>query len=200
MTIRECLKGNKIVPVVVLQKLEDAERVLGGLYRGGIRVAEICFRTDCAEAAIRYAVKKYPKMIVGAGTVIDGVQCSQAIHAGAKFVVSPGISEEAALVCMQNSVPYLPGVATATEIIKAIALGIETVKFFPAEENGGLKALKALSAAFPQMTFVPTGGINECNIKEYLGYDKVIACGGSWMTKGSEEEIEENARRAVELV
>lgn len=200
MNIQECLHANKIVPVVVLKDLEGAERVLGGLYRGGIRVAEICFRTDCAEDAIRYAVKKYPKMIVGAGTVIDGVQCMRAIHAGAKFVVSPGISEEAALVCMQNGVPYLPGVATATEIIKAISLGVETVKFFPAEENGGIRALKALAAAFPQMTFVPTGGINENNLKEYLGYDKVIACGGSWMTKGSEEEVEEKARRAVELI
>lgn len=200
MKIEECLKGNKIIPVVVPKSVEQAATVLEGLYRGGIRVAEVCFRTQYAEETIQLAVRKYPDMIVGAGTVIDGVQCVSAIRAGAQFVVSPGISEEAALVCMQNEIPYLPGVATATEIIRAISLGLHTVKFFPAEELGGIKSLKALAAAFPQISFVPTGGISEKNFLQYLSFDHVIACGGSWMTKGNAQEIETISRRVVSLI
>ena len=163
-------------------------------------MAEICFRTDCAEEAIRLAAKKFPQMMVGAGTIIGGEQCTRALSAGAKFIVSPGISEEAGFLCMQRRIPYLPGVATASEIIKGISLGYDTLKFFPAENCGGLKTVKALSAAFPQIRFVPTGGIGEKNIRDYLAFEKVFACGGSWMMKGTAQEIEEKARRAAAIV
>lgn len=190
----------KIVPVVTIQKIEDAEGMLGALCRGGLPVAEICFRTDCAEEAIRLAAKKFPQMLVGAGTVINGEQCTRALAAGAKFIVSPGISEAAGFLCMQRRALYLPGVVTPSEIIKAISLGLTNLKFFPAESFGGLKTIKALSAAFPQLRFMPTGGISLENIKEYLSFSKIFACGGSWMMKGDSSEIEEKVRHAVEFV
>lgn len=200
MSTEELFKEYPIIPVVTIQKLSDAEGIFGALVRGGLPVAEICFRTDCAEDAIKLAVNKFPDILVGAGTVINAEQCVRAINAGAKFIVSPGISEEVGFLCLQRRTPYLPGVATATEIIKAISLGYTTLKFFPAENIGGVKALKALSAAFPQMRFIPTGGISEKNVCEYLAFEKVIACGGSWMVKGTPEEIEGTTRRAVLLV
>ena len=190
----------KIVPVVTIQKIEDAEGMLGALCRGGLPLAEICFRTDCAEEAIRLAAKKFPQMLVGAGTVINGEQCTRALAAGAKFIVSPGISEEAGFLCMQRRALYLPGVVTPSEIIKAISLGLTNLKFFPAESFGGLKTIKALSAAFPQLRFMPTGGISLENIKEYLSFPKIFACGGSWMMKGSIQEIEEKTTRAVQFL
>lgn len=197
--IADKFRKYRLVPVVVVNSVQEAETVLGGLCDGGLAIAEICFRTPCAEEVLRFAVKNFPKMLIGAGTVINGEQCIRAIQAGAKFIVSPGISEEAALICMQKAIPYLPGVVTSTEIIKAISLEIPTVKFFPAENVGGLKGLKAVAAAFPQMTFVPTGGINQDNLAAYLSFDKVIACGGSWMTKGTREEIARKTRLAVTL-
>ena len=196
-TLQEFFQGYKLIPVVTIPKLEDAEPMLSGLVEGGLPVAEICFRTDCAEDAIKLAVNKYPDMLVGAGTVISAEQCIRAIHAGAKFIVSPGLSEEVALVCLQKEIPYLPGVVTPTEIIKAIALGLTAVKFFPAESFGGLKTIKALSAAFPQLTFLPTGGINENNILDYLAFPKIIACGGSWIMKG---DIAANCRAVLSKI
>lgn len=187
----------KLVPVVTIQKIEDAEEVLGGLVKGGLPVAEICFRTDCAEEAIKLAVKKYPEMLVGAGTVINGEQCGRAIEAGAKFIVSPGLSEEVAEVCKEKDVPYLPGIVTPTEIMKALSLGLSRLKFFPAGNFGGLNTIKALSAAFPQVRFMPTGGVSLENMNEYLSFPKIFACGGSWMMKGTAEEIEEKTRAAV---
>lgn len=190
----------KIVPVVVLKQLEDALPVLGALRKGGLPVAEICFRTECAQESIRLAVKEFPDMLIGAGTVINAVQCHNALAAGAKFIVSPGLSEEVAAVCKKANVPYFPGVVTPTEVMKALSLGITTLKFFPASDFGGLKTIKALCAAFPQVKFMPTGGINENNILEYLAFPKIVACGGSWMAKGSAEEIECATKRAVALV
>ena len=148
----------KLVPVVTIQKTEDAEEVLGGLVKGGLPVAEICFRTDCAEEAIKLAVKLFPDMNVGAGTVINGQQCVEALNAGAKFIVSPGLSEEVANVCEAEGILYLPGIVTPTEIMQALSLGLTHLKFFPAGNFGGLKAIRALSAAFPQVLFMPTGG------------------------------------------
>ena len=200
MSTEEIFKGYKLIPVVTIQNISEAEGVFGALADGGLPVAEVCFRTECAEAAIRLAASKFPGMLIGAGTVINAEQCVRAVNAGAKFIVSPGISEEVGFLCMQRRIPYLPGVATATEIIKAISLGYTTLKFFPAENIGGLKALKALAAAFPQMRFIPTGGICEENVCEYLSFDKVIACGGSWMVKGTPKEIEEKTARAILLL
>lgn len=187
----------KLVPVVTIQKIEDTADMLEGLLEGGLPVAEICFRTDCAEDAIQLAVKKYPDMLVGAGTVINGEQCERAIGAGAKFIVSPGLSEEVAKVCREKNVPYLPGVVTPTEIMKALSLGLTRLKFFPAGSFGGLNTIKALSAAFPQVRFMPTGGVNLANMNEYLAFPKIFACGGSWMMQGSREEIAEQTRAAV---
>lgn len=187
----------RLVPVVTIQKIEDVEEMLGALVAGGLPVAEICFRTDCAEEAIRLAVKKYPDMLVGAGTVINGEQCERAIGAGAKFIVSPGLSEEVAKVCEEKEILYLPGVVTPTEIMQALSLNLTYLKFFPAGNFGGLNTIKALSAAFPQVRFLPTGGVNLANMNEYLSFPKIFACGGSWMMQGSREEIAEQTRAAV---
>lgn len=190
----------KIVPVVTIAERKDAEGILGALCRGGLPVAEICFRTDCAEEAIRLAAEKFPQMLVGAGTVINGEQCRRALAAGAKFIVSPGLSAEVAKVCQEGNVPYLPGVVTATEIMQALSLGLTLLKFFPAGNFGGLKTIKALSAAFPQVGFMPTGGVSLENVNEYLSFSKIFACGGSWMVKGNAEEIEKSTRAAVAAV
>lgn len=187
----------KLVPVVTVRKIADAAGMLEELLEGGLPVAEICFRTDCAEEAIKLAVKKYPAMLVGAGTVINGEQCERAIGAGAKFIVSPGLSEEVAKVCREKNVPYLPGVVTPTEIMKALSLNLTYLKFFPAGSFGGLNTIKALSAAFPQVRFMPTGGVNLANMNEYLSFPNIFACGGSWMMQGSREEIAEQTRAAV---
>lgn len=195
MNLIEQFKAYKLIPVVTIPKMEDAGKMLAGLVKGGLPVGEVCFRTDCAEEAIKLAVKNYPQMLVGAGTVINGEQCERAIKAGAKFIVSPGLSEEVASVCKAHDIFYLPGVVTATEIVKAPSLGLTTVKFFPAENFGGLKTIKALSAAFPQLSFVPTGGVNENNILDYLAFPKIVACGGSWIIKG---DIPRNCRDVCE--
>ena len=193
----EKIERYKIVPVVTIQKIEDTADMLEGLLEGGLPVAEICFRTDCAEEAIKLAVKKYPAMLVGAGTVINKEQCERAIGAGAKFIVSPGLSEEVAKVCREKNVPYLPGVGTPTEIMKALSLNLTYLKFFPAGSFGGLNTIKALSAVFPQVRFMPTGGVNLANMNEYLSFPNIFACGGSWMMQGSREEIAEKTRAAV---
>ena len=175
----------KVIPVVVLHNEQEAKEQLSALCEGGLPVAEITFRTDYAEQGIKYAVKNFPKMYVGAGTVINAEQAERAITAGAKFIVSPGLSESVAKVCAENDIPYLPGCVTPTEIIKALELGITKVKFFPANVYGGLKAIKALSAPFPQVKFLPTGGVNTDNLAEFLSFDKITAVGGSWMMKGN---------------
>lgn len=190
----EKIEQYKIVPVVTIQKIEDAAEMLEGLVKGGLPVAEICFRTECAEEAIKLAIKKYPDMLVGAGTVINKGQCERAIKAGAKFIVSPGLSKEVAKVCREKGIPYLPGVVTPTEIMKALALNLTYLKFFPAGDYGGLNTIKALSAAFPQVRFMPTGGVSLENMNEYLSFPKIFACGGSWMMKGI---IEENCKEIV---
>ncbi len=198
--IIEEIQSLKIVPVVTIQKIEDAEGMLGALCRGGLPVAEICFRTGCAEEAIRLAAKRFPQMLVGAGTVINAEQCRGALAAGAKFIVSPGFSEEVATVCTDKGVLYLPGVITPTEIMKALFFGLTYLKFFPAENFGGLNMIRALSAAFPQVQFMPTGGISPENIKEYLSFPQIFACGGSWMMKGTSREMEDKIRHAATLV
>ena len=190
----EKIEQYKIVPVVTIQKIGDAAEMLEGLVKGGLPVAEICFRTECAEEAIKLAIKKYPDMLVGAGTVINKEQCERAIKAGAQFIVSPGLSKEVAKVCREKGIPYLPGVVTPTEIMKALALNLTYLKFFPAGDYGGLNTIKALSAAFPQVRFMPTGGVSLENMNEYLSFPKIFACGGSWMMKGI---IEENCKEIV---
>lgn len=174
---------DKLIPVVVIKNLEDTEKILTALKNDGINCAEITFRTACAKDAIALACEKFPDMNVGAGTVINGGQCVDALNAGAKFIVSPGLSVEVAEICKANGVPYYPGCVTPTEIMQALDMGITTVKFFPANVYGGLKALKALSAPFPQVKFIPTGGVNRENLDEFLAFDKVAAVGGSFFVE-----------------
>lgn len=194
------IRQTKIVPVVVLNSIEETLPKMQALVNGGLPCAEITFRTPCAAEAIALTVKRFPDMLVGAGTVINAEQCERAIAAGAKFIVSPGFSPEVADVCEKYKMLYLPGIVTPTEAMAAIAKGLNILKFFPASNYGGLKTIKAICAAFPYLQIMPTGGINAENIKEYLAYDKIIACGGSWMMSGTPEEIEEKTRQAVRLV
>ena len=196
----EQIKKMKIVPVVVLNSLEETLPKMQALVNGGLPCAEITFRTACAEEAIKLTVKNFPDMYVGAGTVINREQCEKAIAAGSKFIVSPGFSEEVADCCAEHGMLYLPGIVTPTEAMAAISKGLTTLKFFPASNYGGLKTIKAICAAFPYLKIMPTGGISEDNILEYLAYDKILACGGSWMMKGTPEEIEAATKKAVELV
>ena len=170
----------KKIPVVVIKELGETEKILSALKNYGINCAEITFRTACAEEAIRFACKAFPDMEIGAGTVINAEQCERALEAGAKFIVSPGLSESVAAVCKKQNVPYYPGCVTPTEIMQALELGITTVKFFPANVYGGLKAMKALAAPFPQIKFIPTGGVNNDNLNEFLAWDKIAAVGGSF--------------------
>nr|MBO4518015.1 bifunctional 4-hydroxy-2-oxoglutarate aldolase/2-dehydro-3-deoxy-phosphogluconate aldolase [Clostridia bacterium] len=182
---------DRIIPVVVFKQVEERTKVLNALKKNNINCAEICFRTDCAEEAIKLAAREFPDMNIGAGTVINKAQAVKAIKAGAKFIVSPGLSEEVAKCCKKKGVPYYPGVITPTEIMKALELGLTVVKFFPSNVFGGLKAMKALSAPFPQVKFIPTGGVDSTNIDEYLEWDKIYAVGGSSFVKESLEKCQE---------
>lgn len=180
----------KLIPVVVIKELGETDKILTALKNNNINCAEITFRTACAAEAIAYAVKNYPDMEIGAGTVINAEQCEAALAAGATFIVSPGLSPAVAKICNERNIPYYPGCVTPTEIMAALELGITTVKFFPANVYGGLKALKALSAPFPQVKFIPTGGVDRSNIDEFLAFDKIAAIGGSFFVKESLDKME----------
>jgi 2-dehydro-3-deoxyphosphogluconate aldolase/(4S)-4-hydroxy-2-oxoglutarate aldolase len=179
----------KCIPVVVIKELSETDKILTALQNDGINCAEITFRTACAAEAIAYACEKYPEMNIGAGTVINEEQCEKALAAGAKFIVSPGLSADVARMCKLRGVPYYPGCVTPTEIMAALDLGITTVKFFPANVYGGLKAMKALAGPFPQIKFIPTGGIDASNLDEYLAWDKIAAVGGSFYVKDALEAM-----------
>ncbi len=187
----------KVIPVVVIKELNDTIPTLQALNDGNLPVAEITFRTACAEEAIRLGVKTFPNMYIGAGTIINKEQALRALDAGAKFIVSPGLSKEVALLCKERGVTYYPGCVTPTEIMEAISLGIEVVKFFPANVYGGLKAIKALSGPFPQIKFLPTGGVDLENLKEFLDNEKIYAIGGSFMMKG---DIVDNCNKINKII
>ena len=178
----------KCIPVVVIKELSETDKILTALKKNGINCAEITFRTACAKEAIEYACKNYPDMSIGAGTVINAQQCEDALAAGAQFIVSPGLSVAVAKICNERGIPYYPGCVTPTEIMAALELGVTTVKFFPANVYGGLKAMKALSAPFPQVKFIPTGGVDRSNIDEFLAWDKIAAIGGSFFVKEALEK------------
>ena len=180
----------KFIPVVVIKEMSEVDKILPALVANGINCAEITFRTACAAEAISYASKKYPEMSIGAGTVINAEQCEAALLAGAEFIVSPGLSLSVAKICKERDIPYYPGCVTPTEIMMALELGITTVKFFPANIYGGLAALKALSAPFPQVKFIPPGGVDRSNIDEFLAFDKIAAIGGSFFVKEALEKAE----------
>ena len=173
-----------IIPVVVLNDAKDAEPLGKCLMEGGLPAAEVTFRTAAAEESIRIMTEKYPDMLVGAGTVLTIDQVDRAVNAGAKFIVSPGLDPEIVKYCLANDIPVCPGTQTASEMIQAINLGLDHVKFFPAENAGGLKMIKAIGAALTTLKFMPTGGISAANVTEYLSNDKIFCAGGSWMVKG----------------
>ena len=173
-----------IVPVVVLEDVKDAEPLGKALVEGGLPCAEVTFRTDAAEESIRIMAEKFPEMLVGAGTVLTIDQVDRAVNAGAKFIVSPGLNPKVTAYCVEKGIPVTPGTANPSNVEQAIELGLDVVKFFPAEQAGGLAYIKAIAAPYTGMKFMPTGGINAENVKEYLACDKILACGGSWMVKG----------------
>ena len=173
-----------IIPVVVLNDAKDAEPLGQALMEGGLPAAEVTFRTDAAEESIRIMAEKFPDMLVGAGTVLTIDQAERAVAAGAKFIVSPGFDPEIVQFCLDRDIPVCPGVQTPSEVIQAYKFGLDHVKFFPAENSGGLAMIKAVGAAFPNMKFMPTGGISASNVTEYLENSKIFCCGGSWMVKG----------------
>lgn len=173
-----------IVPVVVLEDPKDAEPLAQALCDGGLPCAEVTFRTDAAEESIRIISEKFPDMLVGAGTVLTTDQVDRAVDAGAKFIVSPGLNPKIVKYCVDKNIPITPGCANPSDVEQAIENGLDVVKFFPAEQAGGLAYIKAIAAPYVGMKFMPTGGINAKNVREYLACDKILACGGSWMVKG----------------
>lgn len=175
----------KVVPVVKLDSAKDALPVAEALCEGGLPIAEITFRTDAAEEAIRKISADCKDILVGAGTVINVEQAKRALDAGAKFIVTPGISRSVIEFAKDNNVDIFPGACTPAEIMTALEYDLPVVKFFPAKQYGGLDTIKSLAAPFPQIKFMPTGGVNAGNILEFLAFDKIIACGGSWMVKDS---------------
>ncbi|OGV51836.1 MAG: 2-dehydro-3-deoxyphosphogluconate aldolase [Lentisphaerae bacterium GWF2_44_16] len=187
-----------IVPVVKIDNPEHAVPLAKALTAGGLPVAEITFRTAAAEESIRRISSEMPDVLVGAGTVLSIEQAEKAKNAGAKFVVSPGLNPKVVAYCMEKKLPIVPGVCNPSDIEMALEAGLKVVKFFPAESFGGLKTLKALSAPYGDLKFMPTGGIDATNINEYLAFDKVVACGGSWMVK-PEFLKEENFAKITEL-
>lgn len=192
-----------IVPVIALDDAKDAKPLAEALFKGGLPCAEVTFRTDAAEESIRIMVNEFPDMLVGAGTVLTTEQVDRAISAGAKFIVSPGLNPKVVSYCISKNVPILPGTSNPSDVEAAIELGLEVVKFFPAEQAGGINMIKAMSAPYTKMRFMPTGGVNADNLKDYLDFNKIVACGGSWMVKkdlvaaGKFDEIEKLTREAV---
>ena len=204
-TLEEQFYEYAVVPVVVLDDADDAAPLAEALIKGGLPCAEVTFRTEAAEESIRIMNKKYPDMLVGAGTVLTTEQVDRAVAAGAKFIVSPGFDPEIVDYCMEKNIPVFPGCVSPSEVAQAVKRGLKVVKFFPAEQAGGLAMLKAMAAPYTMLKFMPTGGINIKNLKEYLGFSKILCCGGSWMVKGDMiknkefDKITEMTKEAVEL-
>lgn len=204
-TLEEQFYDFAVVPVVVLEDAKDAVPLADALVKGGLPCAEVTFRTAAAEESIRLMCEKYPEMLVGAGTVLTKEQVDRAVAAGAKFIVSPGFDAEIVDYCLEKEIPVFPGCITPSEVAQAVKRGLKTVKFFPAEQAGGLPMIKAMAAPYTMVKFMPTGGISAKNLKDYLGFDKIICCGGSWMVKGDMiknkefDKIAEMTKEAVAL-
>jgi 2-dehydro-3-deoxyphosphogluconate aldolase/(4S)-4-hydroxy-2-oxoglutarate aldolase len=194
-----------VIPVVSLDRVEYAVPLAEALLAGGLPCAEITFRTMAAEPVIRAISQSFPEILVGAGTVLNEEQVERAIAAGAKFIVSPGFSRDVVNLCRQRNLPVFPGVCTPTDVMMAIEAELTILKFFPADAFGGIKTLKALSAPFPNVEFIPTGGISAANLADYLSFGKVLACAGSWMVKsdliaaGNFAEIKRLTEEAVAI-
>ncbi len=196
--IADIMRSSAVIPVLVIDDAATAQPLAEALVAGGLRVLEVTMRTDAALDAIR-AMKQVPGAIVGAGTVVNSEQFEQVMDAGAEFIVSPGLTERLATPIIASGVPFLPGIANAGDIMLGLELGLTHFKFFPAEANGGLKALKALAAPFYQCRFCPTGGITEASAPEWLAFAPVLCVGGSWVTGGSMADVEAKARAAAAL-
>ena len=173
-----------VVPVVVLEDEKDALPLAEALVKGGLPCAEVTFRTEAAAESICLMSEKYPEMLVGAGTVLTTEQVDLAVEAGARFIVSPGFDPEIVDYCLEKNIPVFPGCVTPSEVAQAVKRGLKVVKFFPAEQAGGIAMIKAMAAPYHNIHFMPTGGINPGNLKDYLSCDKILCCGGSWMVKG----------------
>lgn len=197
MAFQDDLRATRIVPVIVIKELAHAVPLAKALVEGGLNILEITLRTDAGLAAIAAIAAEVKGAIVGAGTVINARQFAAAAEAGSKFVVSPGLTEDVVKASRDHDVPILPGVATASEIMRGLSLGLSTFKFFPAETSGGAPAIKALGGPFPQVRFCPTGGIGAKNLLSYLSLPNVIAAGGSWMVPSDLDEADAFARAAV---
>ncbi len=174
-----------LIPVIKLDNADDALPLAGAMVKGGLPVAEITFRTSAAAEAIKRISGAYPDMLVGAGTVLTPEQAEEAAKAGAKFAVSPGLNPEVVQCCKEIGLPFAPGCSTPTDVEKALSLGLDTVKFFPAEAAGGIKMLRSLASPYSGAKFIPTGGIGEDNFSDYLRLSNVLACGGTFMADGA---------------
>lgn len=204
VSAEQILTQSPVVPVIVIQKLEQALPLAKALIAGGIRVLEVTLRTDCAVDAIELIAKEVPEAIVGAGTVINKQQMKAVTDAGAQFIISPGITEPLLREGIDNKIPFIPGISTVSELMLGMSYGLRQFKFFPAEANGGVKALQAISGPFPQIRFCPTGGITPNNYRDYLALKSVLCVGGSWLlpadaiANGEWDKITELAKQAVE--
>ncbi|MGC1479609.1 MAG: bifunctional 4-hydroxy-2-oxoglutarate aldolase/2-dehydro-3-deoxy-phosphogluconate aldolase [Chthoniobacterales bacterium] len=204
MTIIDQLASHRLVPVIALQDAAHAAPLAESLIAGGLPVAEVTFRTAAAAESIKIMAKN-KDLLVGAGTVLKIDQVKQAVDNGATYIISPGFSPKVVGYCVENNIPVTPGISNPTDIEMALDLGLDVVKFFPAEAMGGLKTLKAIAAPYGMMKFIPTGGITERNLLDYLAFPKVLACGGSWMVptakiaEGKMDEVTDLIRSAVDL-
>ena len=204
--ILEKIQKIGIVPVVKIDRAEDAVPLAKALCAGGLPCAEVTFRTDAAAEAIRLMVQNFPQMCVGAGTVLNKEQVDTAVQSGAQFMVSPGLNPKTVGYCVDKKIPVVPGITSPSEIEQALEFGLDVVKFFPAEQSGGLAKIKAMSAPYTTMKFMPTGGINAKNLNSYLDFPKILACGGSWMVpadlinNGEFDKIEQLTREAVQTM
>lgn len=202
----EIIQKMGVVPVVILNDAKDAAPLAKALVEGGLPCAEVTFRTEAAEESIRIMANDFPEMFVGAGTVLTIDQVDRAAAAGAKFIVSPGFQPEIVDYCLEKEIPVFPGCITPSEVAQAVKRGLKIVKFFPAEPFGGVATIKAMAAPYTGLQFMPTGGVNAKNLESYLSFDRIIACGGSWMVNGALvkegkfDEIKALTEEAVKLV
>lgn len=205
-TLLPHLETYKLVPVIKIESVDDALPLAEALSAGGLPIAEITFRTDAADRAIHKITSAHPEMLVGAGTIVNIEQAKKAVEAGASFLVSPGMSRTVIEFSIEHHIPVFPGACTPTEIMTAMEYDLNVVKFFPAKQYGGLATLKTLSAPFPFIRFMPTGGISETNLTEFLSFPGIIACGGSFMAPGklinekNFTEIQSLTAKAVSLI
>ena len=206
MDVLAKIKETKILPVIKIDNAKDAAPLAKALIDGGLPAAEVTFRTDAAEESIRTICREFPEMLVGAGSLTSVEQAKKAQEAGAQFFVTAGFHRGIAEYAVENKIPYFPGICTPSELMWLVEFGLPVAKFFPAGQMGGLKTIEAIGAAFPTMKFMPTGGVNASNVRDYLASDKIFACGGSWMVKdtlineGRFDEITRLTREAMDLV